>query len=92
MTETPNLPNPEQDPKPYRLYEDAALLGAAEGDDHLGLYMKGLQMATKFVEDNPDDLNLQAVALAAEAGLRAWIERQGYVTLEPKEEDRPEQP
>ena len=93
MTETSNNPNPEQDPQPYVLYEDEALLGAVEqGDEHLGLYMKGLEMASKFVEENPDDPNMQTVALAAEAGLRAWIERQGYKTLEPKSEDNPDQP
>lgn len=93
MTETPSNPNPEQQPKPYRLYKDAALIGAVEqGDDHLGLYMKGLEMASRFAEQDPDDPNKQTVLLAAEAGLRAWVERCGYKTLEPKDENHPDQP
>lgn len=91
MTEKPG--NPEQEPKPYVLYEDEFLQDVAEqGDEHLELLMRGLKMATQFANDNPDNPNFGEVVTAAEEGLRAWIERQGYTTQENTSQDEDNQP
>jgi hypothetical protein len=69
-------------PKPYKLYEDKALIDAAEGDDTLHLLLQGLRGAEQLAAERPENPALQNVAKAAEEAVRFRIETQGYMTHE----------